>query len=121
VLSQDPPDDRINRQAICDLARTRIDGLGSRAAFYVLGAGISTAFVPNLWVALCLGLISAAEFAEYRAARALLGDSQSDPGSSNGATTRPRHTRALIVIHIATAIAVALALAAIWAFTAATS
>jgi signal transduction histidine kinase len=117
VLSQDQPDNRINRQAICDLARTRIDGLGSRAIFYVLGAGISTAFVPNLWVALCLGLIVAAEFAEYRAARALLRDSESDPGSSNGATTPPQHTGALIVTHIATAIAVALALGVIWAFT----
>jgi signal transduction histidine kinase len=102
----------IDHQALCDLARTRIGGQAGRGAIYVLGAAISAAFVPVLWVAACLGLIAAAEFAEYRAERALL--AADGPGDSTAAS---RLERTLALAHIATAFAVALALAVIWVFT----
>lgn len=97
-------DSKIDNQALRELARARIDGLAGRAAFYVLAAAIGAAFVPALWEALCLGLIAVAEFAERRAARALLAADGSGAG-------------ALAAAHIATASAVALALAAVWLFT----
>ena len=103
---------KIDRQALRDLARSRIDGLAGRVAFYVLGAAIGAAVVPTLWVALCLGLIAVAEFAEHHAARALLA---ADGHGANAAESR--RANALAVAHIATASAVALALAAIWVFT----
>ncbi len=98
---------KIDRQALHELARARIGGLAGRAAFYLLGAAISAAFVPLLWAALCLGLIAVAEFAEHRAARALL--AADGPGAST-ADTR------LALTHVATAGAIALALAVIWVF-----
>ncbi len=103
---------KIDRQALRDLARSRIDGLAGRVAFYVLGAAIGAAVVPALWVALCLGLIAVAEFAEHHAARTLLA---ADGHGANAAESR--RANALAVAHIATASAVALALAAIWVFT----
>ena len=57
MQDQAQPKSKIDRQALCELARTRIDGLAGRVAFYVLAAAISAAFVPVLWEALCLGLI----------------------------------------------------------------
>jgi len=103
---------KIDSQALRDLARTRIDGLAGRVAFYVLGAAISAAFVPALWEALYLGLIAVAEFAEHRAARALL--AADEPGTD---AAEARRANTLAAAHVATAIAIALALAAIWVFT----
>ena len=109
---QAQPKSEIDRQAFRELARTRIDGLVRRVAFYVLAAAIGAAFVPVLWEALCLGLIAVAEFAEHRAARALL--AADGPGAS---AAESRRANALAAAHIATASAVALALAVIWEFT----
>ncbi len=103
---------KIDRQALRDLARTRIGGLFHRVIFYALGTAIGAAFVPALWVALCLGLIAVAEFAEHRAARALL--AMDGPGTG---AAESRRANAMAAAHIATAGAVALALAAIWVFT----
>lgn len=104
-------DDTVDRKALRDLARTGIDGLAIRVVFYVLGAAMAALIVPAVWVAACLGLIAAAELAERRAARALLAAPAPDPeaGGSRPATI-------LAAAHIATALAVALALAAIWVF-----
>jgi signal transduction histidine kinase/CheY-like chemotaxis protein len=112
VQAQAQPNRNIDRQALRDLARSRIDGLALRVVFYVLVAAIGAAFVPALWEALCLGLIAVAEFAEHRAARALL----AADGPGTGAA-ESRRANALAAAHIATAGAVALALAAIWVFT----
>jgi hypothetical protein len=112
VQLQAQQNSKIDHQALRDLARTRIDGLAGRVVFYVLGAAISAAFVPALWEALCLGLIAVAEFAEHRAARALL--AADGPGAS---AAEARRANTLVAAHIATASAVALALAAIWVFT----
>ena len=57
---------KIDRQALRDLARTRIGGLFHRVILYALGTAIGAAFVPAFWAALCLGLIAVAEFAELR-------------------------------------------------------
>ena len=102
----------IDRLALNSLARSRVDGLAGRVVFYGLAAAIGAAFVPVAWAALCLGLIAVAEFAERRAARALL----AADGPGTGAA-ESRRTSALAVAHVATASAVALALAAIWVFT----
>ena len=112
MQTQARPNSKIDRQALRELARTRIKGLVGRVAFYVLAAAISAAFVPVLWEALCLGLIAVAEFAEHRAARAML--AADGPGASAAGS---RRANALAVAHIATASAVALALAAIWGYT----
>ncbi len=112
MQAQAQPNSNIDRRALRDLARSRIDGLALRVVFYVLVAAIGAAFVPALWEALCLGLIAVAEFAEHRAARALL----AADGPGTGAA-EPRRTSALAVAHVATASAVALALATIWVFT----
>ncbi len=112
MQTQARPNSKIDRQALCELARTRIDGRVRRVAFYVLAAAIGVAFVPVLWAVLCLGLIAVAEFAEHRAARALL----AADGPGTGAA-ESRRASALAAAHIATASAVALALATIWVFT----
>ncbi|MHA1527715.1 MAG: ATP-binding protein [Alphaproteobacteria bacterium] len=103
---------KIDRQALRDLALSRVGGLAGRVVCYVLAAAIGTAFVPTLWTALCLALVALAEFAEHRAARALLAE---DGSGASPAESRLAQTLALT--HIATAIAVALALAVIWVFT----
>jgi signal transduction histidine kinase/CheY-like chemotaxis protein len=108
----------INRQALRELARARINGLVVRAVFYTLGIVIAAAYVPVLWVSLCLALIAATEFAEYSAARSFL--ASDEPDTNSGITTGATQSRQagnLIKTHIATAIAVALALAALWGFT----
>ena len=104
MQTQAPPNSSFDRQALRELARTRIDGLARRAAFYALAAAISAAFVPVFWEALCLGLIALAEFAEHRAARALLA---ADGTGTDAAEAR--RANALAAAHIATASAVALA------------
>ena len=110
VRDQAEQNGKIDRQALRDLAQSRIDGLAGRVVFYALVAVISAAFVPILWATLCLGLIAVAEFAERRAARALL-------AADGSGTAEARRTNALAAAHVATAIAVALALAVIWVFT----
>jgi hypothetical protein len=100
VQAQAQPNSNIDRRALRDLARSRIDGLALRVVFYVLVAAIGAAFVPALWEALCLGLIAVAEFAEHRAARALL--AAEGPGAAES-----RRASALAVAHVATASAVA--------------
>jgi signal transduction histidine kinase len=103
---------KIDRQALRDLALSRVGGLAGRVVCYVLAAAIGMAFVPILWTALCLVLVALAEFAEHRAARALLA---ADGSGASPAESRLAQT--LAFTHIATAIAVALALAVIWVFT----
>ncbi len=112
MQTQARPNSKIDRQALRELARARIDGLVRRVAFYSFGAAISVAFVPILWAVLCLGLIAVAEFAKHRAARALLAADSPDTGAAES-----RRASALAAAHIATASAVALALATIWVFT----
>ena len=112
MQDQAQPKSEIDRQALHELARTRIDGLARRVVLYALGAAIGAAFVPVLWAALCLGLIAAAEFAEQRAARALL-----EADGSGASRADSRRNGAFAATHIATTVAVALALAVIWVFT----
>lgn len=112
MQTQARPNSKIDRQALRELARARIDGLVRRVTSYSFGAAIGVAFVPVLWAVLCLGLIAVAEFAEHRAARALLAADAPGTGAAES-----RRASALAAAHIATASAVALALATIWVFT----
>ncbi len=48
MQAQAQPNSKIDRQALRDLARSRIDGVALRVVFYALVAAIGAAFVPAL-------------------------------------------------------------------------
>jgi hypothetical protein len=104
--------DMFDMYAFRDLARSRLNGIARRMGFYAVNAAIGAAFIPIPWMVLCLGLITAAEFIENRAARTLVAVQSPKTGIID-----PPVTENFVVAHIAVAITVSFGLAALWAFT----
>lgn len=101
----------VDRQALRDLAESRLRFFWQRSVMYLSCFAIGAVFASPLGALVLIGLMIVAEAVEARAARALL-------GASGGAEIDAIGAR-LWVSNVGTAAAAALAIAGAWIFTAA--